>query len=671
MKVLALIILVVIGFVSANSDEELLDRWEMYKQEFGKSYRSPVEARRRLAIFKENLEKIEQHNALFAQGKTTHTEGINQFTDWSEEEFLQYVNKGLIDRPIMAGAIYNVTENVENLASIDWRTAGVVTPVKNQLQCGSCWSFSATGSIEGQLGRRGRLVSLSEQNLIDCSGNYGNKGCGGGLMNAAFNYVRDHGIESEQDYPYSASNGYCRANPSRVITRISTYYSILAGNENMLRTAIASVGPISVAIDATANLQRYSRGIFRDLSCSSQALNHGVLAVGYGTENGINYYIIKNSWGAAWGEAGYFRLEMKNNQCGIATMASYPALVTRKDVFNQKIVKAERIAKMKVFALICIVVIGCVAAISDEEVLDKWQNYQVKYGKSYRSPVESRKRLAIFKENLEKIEKHNALYDQGKTMHTEGINQFTDWTKEEFLQYVNKGLINKPVIVGEVFNKSENFANVGSIDWRSAGVVTEVKNQGGCGSCWSFSATGAIEGQLGRNGYLISLSEQNLIDCSSGYGNLGCNGGMMTAAFGYVRDNGIVSEQDYPYEESVGLCRPDPSRIITRISTYYTIPYGDEQSLQQALATVGPISVAIDATETLQSYGGGILRDNTCSSQALNHGVLLVGSGVENGIEYYIVKNSWGPNWGEGGYFRLQKINNQCGIASMASYPVL
>lgn len=183
--------------------------------------------------------------------------------------------------------------------------------------------------------------------------------------------------------------------------------------------------------------------------------------------------------------------------------------------------------------------------------------------------------------------------------------------------------------------------------------------------------TGAIEGQMGRRtGVVVSLSEQNLIDCSSNYGNNGCNGGNMALAFSYVRDYGIVSENDYPYTESQGICRQDPSRIVTRVSGSVSIPYSDELSLQNALSSIGPISVAIDATAELQGYSGGILRDYSCNNQALNHGVLAVGYGSENGQDYYIVKNSWGAAWGEAGYFRLEK-DNRCGIANMASYPVM
>ncbi|XP_045477247.1 procathepsin L-like isoform X1 [Harmonia axyridis] len=328
---------------------------------------------------------------------------------------------------------------------------------------------------------------------------------------------------------------------------------------------------------------------------------------------------------------------------------------------------------MRVLVLICVVVIGCVNAITDEEVRQEWENYQVQFGKSYRSPIEARKRLEVFKDNLEKIEAHNALYVQGKSTHTEGINQFTDWTEEEFMQYVNKGLLNKPVIVGDIFNESESFSNVGAVDWRTtSGIVTDVKNQGQCGSCWSFSATGAIEGQLGRRGQLIPLSEQNLIDCSASYGNKGCNGGLMTAAFNYVRDHGIQSEQNYPYRAIDEFCQADPSRIVARISSFVNLSSGSDSTLRQAIGSVGPISVAIDATANLQRYRGGIFYDTSCSSYSLNHGVLAVGYGSDNGQSYFIVKNSWGFSWGEGGYFRLSTSrNNPCGISSMASYPVL
>lgn len=182
---------------------------------------------------------------------------------------------------------------------------------------------------------------------------------------------------------------------------------------------------------------------------------------------------------------------------------------------------------------------------------------------------------------------------------------------------------------------------------------------------------GAIEGQVAKHDKLIPLSEQNLIDCASPDNKDGCEGGTTKEAFDYVKNNGIVIEEDYPYIASAESCHVDSSKIVTKLSAYVNIPSGDEESLLTALAIFGPISVSFDATSELQNYKGGILRDTSCQSQDLNHAGLLVGYGNEDGKEFYIVKNSWGDSWGERGYFRLEKISNQCGIASEASYPIL
>ncbi|OXA46024.1 Cathepsin L [Folsomia candida] len=175
--------------------------------------------------------------------------------------------------------------------SVDWRTSGYVTPVKNQGSCGSCWSFSATGAMEGTHAKRtGVLLNLSEQDLIDCSSRYGTSGCGGGYMIDAFMYVIDNrGIKTQASYPYRGEQ------------------------------------QISAAIDARY-LQYYSSGIFNDTACSSSSLNHAVLVVGYGQDSSGNLYrTVKNSWGTSWGENGYLRLaRYAGNMCGIATMASYP-----------------------------------------------------------------------------------------------------------------------------------------------------------------------------------------------------------------------------------------------------------------------------------------------------------------------------------------------------------
>ncbi|KAJ3641087.1 hypothetical protein Zmor_027607 [Zophobas morio] len=328
---------------------------------------------------------------------------------------------------------------------------------------------------------------------------------------------------------------------------------------------------------------------------------------------------------------------------------------------------------MKTFIVLALVIVATLAA-PKSPLHKKWADFKLTHKKQYSNPLEEVRRLAIFKDNLAQIEEHNAKYAKGEVTYSKAINQFGDLTKEEFLAYVNRGKATKPV-------KNEKLAKkwvpskkpaAADVDWRG-NAVTEVKDQGQCGSCWSFSTTGSVEGQLAINrGQLISLSEQNLIDCSTGYGNAACDGGWMDSAFNYIYDYGIMSESAYPYEAQLDNCRYDASQSVTSINGYYDLPSGDENSLANAVANNGPVSVAIDATDELQFYSQGIIYDSTCNDRDLNHGVLVVGYGSEGGYDYWIVKNSWGGGWGEGGFYRaIRNYGNNCGIATAASYPSL
>jgi len=216
--------------------------------------------------------------------------------------------------------------------SMNWTAEGAVTPIKNQEQCGSCWAFSTTGSTEGcHFLTTKTLVGLSEQNLVDCSSKEGNYGCEGGLMVDAFQYIIDNkGIDTEVSYPYDAQTGpTCLYQNSTCGSTIASYTSVTSGDEEALQEAVAGA-PVSVAIDASQiSFQNYQSGVYYEPECSPTQLDHGVLAVGWGTDEteGGDYWIVKNSWGTGWGMEGYIWMSRnKNNNCGIATMASYPSV---------------------------------------------------------------------------------------------------------------------------------------------------------------------------------------------------------------------------------------------------------------------------------------------------------------------------------------------------------
>ncbi|CAF3883279.1 unnamed protein product [Rotaria sp. Silwood1] len=218
-------------------------------------------------------------------------------------------------------------------AAIDWRTRGAVTTIiEDQGQCASDWAFTTTGALEGQhFLKTGKLIRLSAQNLMDCSGKFGNQGCNGGLMDASFQYIKvNKGVDTEASYPYEAMEGKCRFNRSTVGATDTGFVDIPRGNETALQIAIATVGPIAVAIDSTQpSFYMSSSGVYDEPACSTTQWSHTFILVGYDTlHNGKtkqDYYIAKNSWGETWGMNGYIWMSRKkNNQCGIANTASYP-----------------------------------------------------------------------------------------------------------------------------------------------------------------------------------------------------------------------------------------------------------------------------------------------------------------------------------------------------------
>ena len=310
---------------------------------------------------------------------------------------------------------------------------------------------------------------------------------------------------------------------------------------------------------------------------------------------------------------------------------------------------------------------------------DEWKqfsNFQERFTKKYGSIEEMENRFQIFRTNLRNIVIHNLDRSQNFTM---GVNQFTDLTPEEFkAQYINGGV--KAIVGGTTCGSYSSSASgaPASIDWRTKGAVTSVKDQGQCGSCWTFSSTGAVEGAWAiAKGQLIDFSEEQLVECAGiKYGSMGCNGGSMEGAFNYIIANGQCTAASYPYTSGTGQSGSCKScSAVAHISSCSDVKPNDQLSLKAAVARQ-PVSVAIEAdTRYFQSYSGGVLTSSSCG-QNLDHGVLAVGYGTENGIDYWLVKNSWSTTSGDNGYVKIARSSSTndagiCGIAKQPSFPTV
>ncbi|KAJ4846627.1 Cysteine protease xcp1 [Turnera subulata] len=307
------------------------------------------------------------------------------------------------------------------------------------------------------------------------------------------------------------------------------------------------------------------------------------------------------------------------------------------------------------------------------KLIQLFELWMSKHGKTYKCMDEKLHRFEVFRDNLKHIDERN----KQVTSYWLGLNEFADLTHEEFkskyLGLSNPEFSRRRTRGNTDFSYRDVVELPKSVDWRKKGAVTPVKNQGSCGSCWAFSTVAAVEGidQI-VTGNLTSLSEQELIDCDTSF-NSGCNGGLMDYAFEFIINNGgLHKEDDYPYLMEEGTCEEKKEEMeVVTITGYHDVPENDEQSLLKALAHQ-PLSVAIEASgRDFQLYSGGVFN-GPCGTE-LDHGVSAVGYGSSKGLDYIIVKNSWGPNWGEKGYIRMKRNTGKpeglCGINKMASYP--
>ena len=315
------LIALLIALVSCNveMDTMLHNQFQKFIKKYNKKYSSVNEYLARFEVFKMNVMNLYKESQKY---KT----GITKFSDLTQQEFAKiYLN---LNYDAMAVANFNPAHpSFSNAApdSFDWRDKGLVTPVRDQGMCGSCWAFSTVANLEGLYYKlKGVAVDLSEQILVDCD-TY-DSACNGGLMEYAFQWIKENGMETEEDYPYTGYKGSCKADPSKYIDMKVTGWKKLGSStstwspvdEEEIKEFLYETGPLAIALNANP-LQTYSGGILDKTSsqCPVSGINHAVTLVGYGAESDVDYWIVKNSWGANWGENGYFRIRRGTGCCGV------------------------------------------------------------------------------------------------------------------------------------------------------------------------------------------------------------------------------------------------------------------------------------------------------------------------------------------------------------------
>jgi cathepsin F len=329
----------------------------------------------------------------------------------------------------------------------------------------------------------------------------------------------------------------------------------------------------------------------------------------------------------------------------------------------------------RTFVCLAVLIVAALAIPPNkEEALKLFKQFQLDYNIHYETEDLENERFGVFQQNLARVEKMNA-ESRGAVY---GITKFFDMTPEEFQHNIlnRKGLKHDEFPKADM-NSCSAAARFGSdwcsssiptsYDWRSYGAVTGVKDQGNCGSCWSFGTTGDVEGTwfLAHNS-LVSLSEQQLVSCDKS--DSGCNGGLQENAFDYIiRTGGIQSEADYPYTSGTGRvasCTVDTKKFVANISAWAQVSSSasGESNIAPYLYANGPLTIGINANP-MQYYVAGIDDPSNCSPLLLNHAVLIVGYGTQNGVDYWLIKNSWGTTWGEQGYYRIVRGKDACGLA--------
>ncbi|XP_072943823.1 cathepsin L-like proteinase [Epargyreus clarus] len=315
-----------------NVDPENKDHvnhvFNAFKKNHKKIYKDESEHEMRKKIFHDRLRLVLENN----RKNTGYKLAINKFADRTPEEMKRYT--GLIQQSHRESDTHPfpyTKSEVEDLANnlpknFDLRDLGIITPVRDQEECGSCWTFGTTAAVEGALARKngGRLYRLANQALIDCAWGFGVSGCDGGFDIAAYRWMMEYGLPTEEEYgPYANREGFCHIENMTRTYPILGFTNVTPFSAKALKVALVNHGPLSVSIHVTDSLSLYKGGIFYDIECTPTSLNHEVTVVGYGERDGDEYWIIKNSWGQTWGVDGYLHISTRDNNCGVTTEPTY------------------------------------------------------------------------------------------------------------------------------------------------------------------------------------------------------------------------------------------------------------------------------------------------------------------------------------------------------------
>jgi len=328
MLLLFVLLSVASSFAKPPSDLQ----WVEFKKRHGKSYVSLLEENLRKQIWEEEMEMVEEHNREAEEGEHTYTLGENEFSDWTLQEFLdtmtgynESLDSSVLADPNLEGKFPHSSGFPQ---SWDCRDHGLVSTVRSQGSCGSCWAFAAVGAVEGSWAKeKGQLFRLSEQELIDCDKSDG--GCNGGGISSALTWVHNHhGLAKNVDYGvghYHPSQGTCHHKEEETVASLKRVRHVASKNEADLKRAVHNAGPVAMSVHVNKKFKAYKSGIFNDPDCPKNSANHAMLTVGwkYSTKFKKTKWIVKNSWGKSWGQDGYIFLEYGKNICGMAKSPLY------------------------------------------------------------------------------------------------------------------------------------------------------------------------------------------------------------------------------------------------------------------------------------------------------------------------------------------------------------